>query len=233
MINIKDFFLENGIALSDKQVFQFNKYFEMLIENNKVMNLTSITEFDDVVIKHYYDSILPYKSFYKNSKIIDIGTGAGFPAIPLKILRSDLEFVLVDSLNKRVNFIKEVVKELDLKGVEVVHSRSEDLALDKNYREKFDFCISRAVAKLNTLLELCIPFIKIKGMMLAYKGSNYEDEISISKNALSVLNCKIYKIEKFELPFNYGLRNIIFIEKTGKTTDKYPRKNNLPKNKPL
>ncbi len=233
MINIKEVFSKNGIVLTDFQVEQFNKYYEILIEYNNVMNLTAITEFDEVVIKHFLDSILPYIYIERDSNVIDIGTGAGFPSIPLKIVRDDLRLTLVDSLNKRINFLNAVIAKLNLQNIVALHSRSEDLAKDVKYRERFDFCVSRAVAKLPTLLELCTPFVKVGGTFLAYKGSGFKEEIDLSCNALNLLNCQIEKIESYTLPENFGSRTVIFVKKVKKTDKIYPRKNNLPKNKPL
>lgn len=233
MINIKDVFNKYNIDLTDNQISQFIDYYNLLIEYNNVMNLTSITEFDDVVVKHFIDSILPYSLISQNKKIIDIGTGAGFPSIPLKIIRPDLKFVLVDSLNKRINFLNVVIKKLNLTNIEAIHSRSEDIANLKEYRESFDYCVSRAVAKLNTLIELCIPLVKVNGFLIAYKGSNYKEEIDSSQNALKSLNCVIDNIYNYLLPYDMGDRNIIFIKKNKISAKIYPRKNNLPKNKPL
>lgn len=233
MINIKEIFNKHKIEINDFQEQQFIKYYDLLIEYNKVMNLTSITEFKDVIIKHFLDSILPYIYIERDSSIIDIGTGAGFPSIPLKIIRPDLKFVLVDSLNKRIKFLDVVIHELNLENVKTIHSRSEDLAKDEKYRESFDYCISRAVAKLNTLLELCIPFIKVNKEFVAYKGSNYKEELIEASNALKLLNCEVKEVKNYDLPENYGSRSVIFIKKVKKTTKIYPRKNNLPKNKPL
>ena len=233
MINIKEIFSKNKIELTDFQVEQFVKYYNILIEYNNVMNLTAITDFDEVVVKHFLDSVLPYIYIEKEFNVIDIGTGAGFPSIPLKIVRDDLSFTLVDSLNKRINFLNAVIGELNLKNIVAIHSRSEDLAKDAKYREKFDVCVSRAVAKLPTLLELCLPFVKVGGTFIAYKGSNYQEEIDISGNALKLLNSKIENIVNYELPKNYGYRTAIFVKKVKKADKIYPRKNNLPKNKPL
>ncbi|MGN1227112.1 MAG: 16S rRNA (guanine(527)-N(7))-methyltransferase RsmG [Christensenellales bacterium] len=233
MINIKDVFRSCNIELNDYQVQQFIDYYHLLIDYNKVMNLTSITEYDEVVIKHFLDSVIPYIYIEKDSRVIDVGTGAGFPSIPLKIVRPDLNMVLVDSLNKRINFLNVVIEKLKLKKILTIHSRSEDLAKDEKFREEFDYCVSRAVAKLNTLSELCVPFVKVNGNFIAYKGSNYLEEINSSKNALSLLSCKIENIKNYELPEDMGIRSVIIIKKLKKTAKIYPRKNNLPKNKPL
>lgn len=233
MINIKDVFSSFDISLNELQIEQFNKYYNLLIEKNKVMNLTAITDYNEVIIKHFLDSAITYNEFKEGSRLIDVGTGAGFPSIPLKILRPDLSFVLVDSLNKRILFLNEVIKELNLKDVITIHSRSEDLANDIKFREKFDYCVSRAVAKLNTLTELCIPFIKENGVFIAYKGLNAQDEIDNATNCFKLLNCSLDKLVKYNLPDDYGERNIIYLKKNKKTAKIYPRKNNLPKNKPL
>lgn len=233
MVNIEDIFKNYNIQLNEKQRQQFNLYYDLLIKYNNVMNLTAITEYNDVVIKHFLDSVLPYYIYKKDAKIIDIGTGAGFPSIPLKILRPDLCFTLVDSLNKRITFLDAVVKGLDLGNVELLHYRSEELAHEFKYRERYDYCVSRAVAKLNTLLELCVPFVKVDGCVVAYKGSNAIEEINACGNALSKLHCKIDKILDFDLPNEIGKRNIVIINKHKSTDKLYPRKNNLLKNKPL
>jgi len=233
MVNIKEVFFDYGIEINEIQEKQFIDYYNLLIEYNKVMNLTSITDFNDVVVKHFLDSILPFSQFKQNSKVIDVGTGAGFPAIPLKIVRPDLEFTLVDSLNKRIKFLNEVITKLNLKDISAIHSRSEDLAHNVEFRENYDYCVSRAVAKLNTLLELCIPFIRIGGEFIAYKSSNIEDEIKNAKNAFKLLNCNVIRNDKYILPYNYGDRNILIIKKTKTTNNIYPRNNNNPKNKPL
>lgn len=233
MINIREVFNDYGIELSNLQIEQFSKYYDLLIKYNNVMNLTAITEYDEVIVKHFLDSVLPYKNITKGAKVIDVGTGAGFPAIPLKIVRDDLCITLVDSLNKRINFLNAVISGLQLKNITAIHSRSEDLARGANYRGQFDYCLSRAVAKLPTLLELCTPFIKVGATFLAYKGSGYSEEINLSENALKLLSCKIQDIENYELPKEYGSRTVIIVKKVKNTNKIYPRKNNLPKNKPL
>ncbi len=226
---------ELGIKYTDEQIEKLIKYFEMLIEKNKVLNLTAITDFQGVMIKHFVDSlsILKYVDVAKDSKILDIGTGAGFPGIPLKIFLPDVEFVLMDSLNKRLNFILEVIEELKLEKICVKHGRAEDLAHDKLYREQFDFCFSRAVANLSTLTELCLGFVKKGGMFIPYKSALAEDEISNAQNSIKLMGGKYLKTEKFELPVLKEERDFIFIKKGVNTPGKYPRKAGTPAKNPL
>lgn len=229
-----------NIEISDEQVKQFEKYYEMLVEKNKVMNLTAITEKDEVIIKHFIDSIaiIPYlkeKNISLNNelRIIDIGTGAGFPGIPLKIMLPDVKFTLLDSLNKRVGFLNEVIFELQLTNIEAIHGRAEDIAFDSNYREGFDLCVSRAVANLSTLSEYCIPFVKKNGYFISYKAGDSEEEINKSKNAIKLLGGKINKVEEFVLPESDAERVFVMIKKLENTNKKYPRKAGVPAKKPL
>lgn len=224
-----------NISLSDNQLHQFVTYYELLVEWNSKMNLTSITEFDQVFKKHFIDSIsiLYYKDFSSCSRIIDVGTGAGFPGIPLKIVLPDTEFLLMDSLNKRIGFLNEVIDILKLNNISTIHSRAEDLAQDKKYREKFDVSISRAVANLSTLSEYCIPFVKLGGQFISYKSGDYEDELTASKNAINILGGKVFRIDTFVLPDSDISRSFIYIDKIKATDVRYPRKGALPKNKPL
>ena len=229
-----------NIEISDDQINCFEKYYELLIEKNKVMNLTAITEKEDVIVKHFIDSIalIPYlldKGFNVNSElsIIDIGTGAGFPGLPLKIMMPDVKFTLLDSLNKRVSFLNEVIDELKLKDIEVLHGRAEDYASDNKYREKYDICVSRAVANLSTLSEYCIPFVKEDGFFISYKAGESEEEINNSKNAIKILGGKINKVEEFILPGTDASRVFVFIRKQELTDKKYPRKAGVPAKKPL
>ena len=189
------------IALSEEQILQFETYFDMLIEKNKVMNLTAITEFEEVIEKHFLDSLnlIRVIDLKAEKRIIDLGTGAGFPGIPLKIVFPNLHIVLADSLNKRIKFLKEVIEELSLDNVDAVHGRAEDLAQKQDYREKFDYCVSRAVANLSTLSEYCLPFVKTGGQFISYKSGDCEEEINSSKNAIKVLGGKIVNVEKYEL----------------------------------
>lgn len=227
---INEIFNKYNISLTEDQVKKFVKYYNLLIQWNKKFNLTAITEVKDVIVKHFLDSVLPYKKIKDNSTLIDIGTGAGFPGIPLKILNDSLKITLVDSLNKRVTFLNEVIKELNLKNITAIHSRCEDLA-KTNKRESFDYATSRAVAKLNTLSEYCAPFLKNNGFFIAYKSENYIEEIESSKNAFCILNLKIDKIENYVIENN--TRNIIFIKKLKNINKIYPRDKNKPKTNPL
>lgn len=229
-----------NIEISDDQINCFEKYYELLIEKNKVMNLTAITDKEDVIVKHFIDSIalIPYltdKGININNKlkIIDIGTGAGFPGLPLKIMMPDVKFTLLDSLNKRVSFLNEVIDELKLKDIEALHGRAEDYASDNKYREKYDICVSRAVANLSTLSEYCIPFVKEDGFFISYKAGESEEEINNSKNAIKILGGKINKVEEFVLPGTDSSRVFVFIRKQELTDKKYPRKAGVPAKKPL
>lgn len=229
-----------NIEISDDQINCFEKYYELLIEKNKVMNLTAITDKEDVIVKHFIDSIalIPYltdKGININNKlkIIDIGTGAGFPGLPLKIMMPDVKFTLLDSLNKRVSFLNEVIDELKLKDIEALHGRAEDYASDNKYREKYDICVSRAVANLSTLSEYCIPFVKEDGFFISYKAGESEEEINNSKNAIKILGGKINKVEEFVLPGTDVSRVFVFIRKQELTDKKYPRKAGVPAKKPL
>ena len=230
---LKDAGRKINIDISDKESKSFFDFMNLLIEWNEKMNLTAITEPNDVILKHFIDSITIDKHINRNSSVIDVGTGAGFPGIPLSIVRNDLKITLMDSLNKRINFLNEVIKDINLENVNTIHSRAEELGRDKNFREKFDVATSRAVAPLNVLLEYMLPFIKVGGCCICMKGANVDEEIENSKNALKVLNGKIEKIEKFELPEIDNVRNIIIIRKTGNIPGKYPRKPGTPSKEPL
>ena len=224
-----------NVTLTDFQLQQFITYYEMLIEKNKVMNLTAITEYEDVVYKHFVDSISIVKYFdFKNcQKMIDVGTGAGFPGIPLKIVMPEIEICLMDSLNKRINFLNEVITQLKLEKITAVHSRAEDLGRNNNFREKFDVCVSRAVANLSTLSEYCTPFLKKDGYFISYKSGNIEEEIINCQNAFKELHCTPETIEKFNIEGTDYNRSLVIIKKTGKTGNQYPRKSGIPAKKPL
>lgn len=224
-----------GITLTDKQIEQFLIYYEYLVEKNKVMNLTAITEYEEVVLKHFVDSLSIVKAvdMSKCHKMLDLGTGAGFPGIPLKIAFPDIEVVLMDSLNKRIKFLEEVIEKLEMKNITAVHARAEEGARKAEYREQFDICVSRAVANLSSLAEYCIPFVKQKGMFISYKSMNIDEEVEKSKKALSMLGGKIKKIEEFMLPDTEIGRSFVVIEKVKATPGKYPRKAGLPTKEPL
>jgi len=225
----KKLFEKYNIEVNDEKLLLFNNYYRDLVEKNKVMNLTAITEKEAVYLKHFIDSILPIKHLNDESKVLDIGTGAGFPGIPLKIINNSLDIVLLDSLNKRIEFLKEEIANLGLTRITAIHARAEDYA--NVSRETFDYVVSRAVAKLNTLLEYCLPFLKLGGTFIAYKSINTDEEIKECKNALNILGGKIEKIEEFDLEGNK--RTLIYIKKVKETPKKYPRGQNKPKNQPL
>ncbi len=221
------------INITEKQIEEFYKYMELLISWNEKINLTAITDPDEVIKKHFVDSLTINKYISKESKIIDVGTGAGFPGIPLKILNSDSEITLLDSLNKRLVYLNEVIKELNLEKIQTIHSRAEQAGQNPQYREKFDVSVSRAVAPLNILVEYLLPLTKIGGRCICMKGSNVKEEIQISKKAIEILGGKIEEIEEFNLPNSDIGRTIVIIRKIKKTQAKYPRKAGLPSKEPL
>ena len=231
-----------NIELSKDQIDAFLKYYELLIDWNKKINLTAITEFEDVCLKHFVDSMSivnafssfdEAQEFLRGKTLIDVGTGAGFPGVCLKILFPELNITLMDSLDKRIKFLNEVIKELSLKKITTVHARVEDAAKDAKYRESFDFATARAVASLPVLSEYCLPFVKVGGYFLPYKSEKVLEEISISSNALCILGGKIESEHSFSLPDSDLQRTILFIRKENKTPDKYPRKAGTPLKAPL
>lgn len=208
----------------------FDIYYQTLISYNESVNLTAITDYEEVYSKHFLDSILGIDEIKYKSSVVDVGTGAGFPGLPIKIVRPDIKLTLVDSLNKRINFLDELTHKLNIKTTNV-HARAEDFC--KNNRETFDVAVARAVAKLNTLSEYLLPLVKVGGIILAYKGSNIEEEIEEAKNAIKILGGRIEKIVHFSLPNNMGERNLVIIKKIKCTPKIYPRNRNLAKLHPL
>ena len=224
-----------GITLDEKQTSQFMKYYELLVEWNSFMNLTAITEFDDVCLKHFVDSLSLCKVIdcNKNLSVIDVGTGAGFPGIPLKIAFPELEVTLLDSLGKRVKFLNEVIDQLGLSGISAIHGRAEDYAKPDNLREHFDVCVSRAVANLSTLSEYCLPYVKKGGFFVSYKSEKVQEESEKAKRAIQILGGEVYKQEEFTLPDSDIYRNLFVIKKVDITPKKYPRKAGLPSKEPI
>ena len=227
---------EIGVLLSEKQINQFMRYYELLVEWNSFMNLTGITEFEEVMKKHFIDSVSLIKAIdLKNRELslIDIGTGAGFPGIPLKIVFPDLKVTLLDSLNKRIRFLDEVIMQLGLENINTIHGRAEDFAKTDKLREKYDICVSRAVANLSTLSEYCLPFVKIGGCFVSYKSDKINEEANGAKNAIFLLGGKVKEQVEFMLPNSDIYRNLYIIEKKSVTPKKYPRKAGLPAKEPL
>lgn len=228
-----------SITLSGEQKQQFLTYYEYLVEKNKVMNLTAITEYEEVITKHFLDSLAVVKtSCFKSEKLagkrlIDIGTGAGFPGIPLKIAFPELEILLLDSLNKRINFLNEVTEMLGLTKINTVHGRAEDYAKQKGYRESFDFCVSRAVANLSTLSEYCIPFVKPGGCFISYKSGSVDQELIQAEKAVKILGGQREEVVRFSLADTDMDRSFVVIRKAKPTPKKYPRKAGLPSKEPL
>lgn len=224
-----------GVELTAKQINQFLRYYELLVEWNGFMNLTAITEYDEVLKKHFVDSLSLIKTYDVNKKVsvIDVGTGAGFPGLALKIAYPDLQVTLLDSLNKRINFLNEVISQLGLTGVETVHGRAEDFAKPDKLRGKFDLCVSRAVANMSTLSEYCLPFVKVGGEFISYKSEKINEEMSAAKNAISLLGGKFDRSEEFILPDSDIYRNLVVIKKVKDTPKKFPRKAGLPAKEPL
>ena len=229
----KAIFNKYNINLTNEQLIQFEKYYNLLIEYNKQFNLTNITDCNEVWLKHFLDSVLPIECFDFNKTILDIGGGAGFPSIAIKIVRPDLKITIIDSVNKKVEFMNFVIKELGLIGIQAIHSRCEDLAKKSEYRENFDYCIARAVAPLSTLLEYTVPFIKLTGSLVLYKGSGYQEEINNTINTCKELSCKLKEVK--EVVFNeLGLnRYFLIYNKLSNTKLKYPRNQNKPRTSPL
>ncbi|KEQ35422.1 16S rRNA (guanine(527)-N(7))-methyltransferase GidB [Streptococcus mitis] len=226
---------EQNLPLSDQQKKQFERYFELLVKWNEKINLTAITDKEEVYLKHFYDSIAPIlQGLIPNEtiKLLDIGAGAGFPSLPMKILYPQLDVTIIDSLNKRINFLQLLAQELDLDGVHFYHGRAEDLAQDKNFRAQYDFVTARAVARMQVLSELTIPYLKVGGKLLALKASNAPEELLEAKNALNLLFSKVGDNLSYALP-NGDPRYITVVEKKKETPNKYPRKAGMPNKRPL
>ena len=242
---------ELGVSLSEKQIEQFLTYYEMLVEWNEFMNLTAITEYNEVMKKHFVDSVSLIKAFdvSKKASVIDVGTGAGFPGLALKIAYPELQVTLLDSLNKRIQFLDAVIEKLGLTGVNTIHGRAEDFSKpvsagksksgnklkesDNTLREKYDLCVSRAVANLSTLSEYCLPFVKIGGKFISYKSEKITEEMAAAENAIKLLGGKIKDQVEFQLPDSDIYRNLFVIEKVKETPKKFPRKAGLPAKEPI
>ena len=223
------------IPFSSEQQEQFVTYYKMLVEKNKVMNLTAITEFDEVLDKHFLDSIAlaRYVDLTTSISLIDLGTGAGFPGMPLKIMFPNLKVTLADSLNKRIVFLDEVIGELGLTDIQTVHARAEDLAHNSDYREQYDYCVSRAVANLSSLSEYCLPFVRIGGTFISYKSGEIEEELAAAKKAIFLLGGQFDQVIPFQLEGTDLGRSFVLIKKDKKTAKTYPRKSGMPTKKPL
>lgn len=221
---LKDLSKQINIDLTDEQINEFEKYQDLLLDWNEKINLTAITEENDIIIKHFVDSLTIAKYFKDNDKIIDVGTGAGFPGIPLKISNKSLRVTLLDSLNKRIIYLNDVIEKLGLENVETIHGRAEELSRNSKYREQYDIVTARAVANLKTLSEYCIPFVKLGGLFVCMKGSNIEEEMANAKEHIKELGCQIEEIIEFVLPETDMKRNIIIMKKVQNTNKKYPRK---------
>lgn len=227
-----------SVHLSEEQLWKFYRYFELLVDKNKVMNLTAITEENEVVTKHFVDSlsvvrVLPGLNDGRSLNIIDVGTGAGFPGIPLKIAFPNCYVTLLDSLNKRIHFLQEICSELELNDICAIHGRAEDYGQNKIYRETYDVCVSRAVANLSTLSEYCLPFVKPGGLFISYKSGDVEEEAQKAIRAVKLLGGNIQTIDSFQLPETEINRSFVVMKKNKSTMGKYPRKAGLPSKEPL
>lgn len=225
-----------GIQYNDDKIDKLVTFYEMVVEKNKVMNLTGIIDFDEFIDKHFLDSLILEKAFpqIKSSlSVIDVGTGAGFPGIPLAIMYEDAEFTLIDSLNKRVNFLNEVITAISLENVNAIAGRAEELGQNSSYREQYDLCVTRAVAEINLLSEYTLPFVKVGGKCIPYKSLQINDEIKNGNNAISILGGEIDKVVEIDIDGTDYYRNLLLINKIKNTPSKYPRRPGIPKKKPL
>ncbi len=229
----KDFCLYFEEEIDDNKIQKFYDYMNLLVEWNKKINLTAITEEKDIILKHFVDSLTVLKYIKENKSIVDVGTGAGFPGIPLAIMNDSLKITLVDSLNKRINFLNEVCNKINLKNTKAIHARAEEFGQDNNYRESYDVAISRAVANLTVLAEYLLPLVKVGGKIICMKGPDIEEELKQAKSAIDILGGKIEKCDNFCLPKSDISRNIIIINKIKETPKKYPRKAGTPAKTPL
>lgn len=224
---------EFNIKINDEQIKKFMNYMNLLLEWNEKINLTAITQPEEVKLKHFVDSLTVLKYINDDDKVIDIGTGAGFPGIPLKIMKENTKITLLDSLNKRINFLNIVIETLNLRNIQAIHGRAEEIARNKLYREKYDVAVSRAVANLSTLTEYMLPFVKVGEKCICMKGANVNEEIEKAKNAIKELGGEIERVDNFYLSDNDNERNIIIIRKVKETSSKYPRKAGMPSKEPL
>ena len=224
--------VDKNIQLTDDTINEFYKYMINVIEWNDKINVTAITDPKEFIVKHFVDSLTINRFVTSGGKLLDIGTGAGFPGIPLKLANEDLETVLIDSVNKKLNVIRESINDMNIEKISIIHARAEELARDDNYREQFDFVTTRAVSQLSTILEYMIPFLKVGGIAICMKGPNYQEEIDNIQNTLQLLDCKITEIENIKILDDYE-RNIIIVEKLKKTSEKFPRPAGKPLKEPL
>ena len=224
-----------SVEVDRKKIDQFNQFYDLIVEWNNVMNLTAITDYKDVVEKHFlvFLSIERILKLDDIKAVMDVGTGAGFPGMPLKIIYPELKITLLDSLSKRVKFLNEVIRQLELKNIDAIHGRAEDIGKNENYREKYDLCVSRAVANLATLSEYCMPFVRVGGVFVSYKSGDIDEEVLKSKKAISLFGGKIDEVVKFQLPGTDINRAFVKIKKIKGTPKKYPRKSGIPSKEPL
>ncbi|SFL74579.1 16S rRNA m(7)G-527 methyltransferase [Gracilibacillus orientalis] len=235
LLSFQEHLKREGIEITEKQLQQFETYFHVLVEWNEKMNLTAITDKEEVYAKHFYDSITAafYFDFTNEFHVCDVGAGAGFPSIPLKILFPQIQVTIVDSLNKRITFLNHLATELELEGVSFYHDRAELFGKNEQFRHKFDVVMARAVARTSVLSELCLPLLRTNGTFIAMKGSNVDEELADAEDAMELLGGKLQRVGHFSLPENNGERNIVIVSKKRKTPKKFPRKPGVPNKNPL